>query len=328
MPLSVAYKAVDFISNLRKNHERVIIGFSGGEPLTVFGKLRKIVKYARTQGNIHNFILCTNGVNVGEKQIEFFLSNNISPTISMDGIPEAQDLNRPLLSNKTTYKKVDKILDLFSRYSEYFNRRFPDYLRIRCTFTPETVRFLNSSIRYFANKPIAKIAMITLMPGMLPKKRWEALSRDKSLSTVLNEQIKKIYRFYIRRQKENNPFQLCVNECLTADFNNSAFFRKKPEVPFCGIGITQFGISLSGEIYPCYLFAARPEENRNFCLGNVSNGFKSRKEINKIRNKFKANKFLSCPYWNFMENGYADRPVLIFREFYQSLQKAIATQEK
>lgn len=324
MPLATAYRAIDFISGLQKHHDKIIIGLSGGEPLAVFDRLRKIVQYAREQGKIHNFILCTNGVNVGEKQIEFFLSNNISPTISIDGIPEAQNLNRPSLSSQATYEKVNRALGLFARYAKYFNRRFPDYLRIRCTFTPETVRFLSQSIRYFASKPISRVAMVTLMPGMLPGRRWEALAMEKSLRVIVREQIKEIYRFYIDRQNSKRPLRLCINECLTAGLNNPGFFRKKPIVPSCGVGINQFGISLSGEIYPCYLFAAKPEKNKNFCLGDVFSGFKPRKEIDKIRNKFKANKFLSCPYWNFMENGHLNKPVLIFRELYQNLQEAVA----
>jgi sulfatase maturation enzyme AslB (radical SAM superfamily) len=328
MPMSIAYKAVDFVSKLHKNYDSVTIAFSGGEPLIVFKNVQKIVKYAQTQAGINNFIICTNGVNVDAEKIHFFVSNNISPTISLDGILKAQNLNRPSLSGKETWKKINKVLDFFTKYTKDFDKRVPDYLRIRCTFTPETIYFLDQSIHYLANKSISKIAMITLMPGMLPPKRWEILSKDKSLISVLNNQMKNIIDFYIKKQKENNPFHLCINECLTVRLSDFINFQGKIQIPFCDAGIDKLGISLSGQIYPCYLFAARPKENEEFCMGDIFNGFKSRREIVKVCNKFKENKSFSCLYWNYKENGDPNIPALVFRALYQSWQKAILNNEK
>lgn len=166
--------------------------------------------------------------------------------------------------------------------------------------------------------------MITLMPAMF-REKWSDIFKNSSLVKIFNEQIQNIVRFYIVRKRQSRPFRFCINECLTAQLSNFIISSQSGLFPFCGAGVNKLGISLSGKIYPCYLFAASPNfrENEAFCLGDIFNGFRSIQEINKSYNYFKENKYFSCLYWNIVENNEPHKPAYIYRILYRSILHAI-----
>ena len=318
MPLDVAYRAVDLAPKLCNF---ITIVFTGGEPLLVFENIRRIIKYSQHRG-IKNFILVTNGVELDNKKVDFFVSNNVAVTISIDGVPEAHNLNRPLPNGKTTWRKVNKALDLFTGYTEIFNKRVPDCFRLLLTFTPETISYLDKSIRYLINKSIGSKAMITLRPAMLPKNRWKILLRDKQMITTLNKQISQIANFYKERFQQGRPFRFCINECLSSGQSNLFQLSNFNKVPFCGAGVKRITISLDGKIFPCWLPAANPTANNSFSMGDVFKGIIRPGVISKFCGS-KQNKAFSCLYWNYMENGDPNTPALIYSVLYQGWLKAL-----
>jgi len=80
MPLSIAYRAVDFFTALyRRNiYDSITICFHGGEPVVIFNDVKRIVKYARDKG-INKFVIGTNGIGLEPRKINFMISNNITP---------------------------------------------------------------------------------------------------------------------------------------------------------------------------------------------------------------------------------------------------------
>jgi len=242
----------------------------------------------------------------------------------MDGIPEAHNMNRVFPGGRGSWKEVDKVLNLFTPFIYFwFNKRIPDPFRIRLTFTPETMKFLADSVVYLASKSISKVAFINLMPANPHEESWKRLYKRGVLEAILQKELKKVAKYYIKKMKQNKPFNFCINECLIpewSDFTNSFGLKK---IPYCVAGIDKLGVSVSGKIYPCYLFAAKPEKNEEFCMGDIFNGFKSPHRIAKICNKFKQNKAFSCLYWNYKENGNPNEPALIFRILYQNWREAV-----
>lgn len=322
MPLPVALQAIDFVAGIGHHYDSITIAFSGGEPTMVFGRVQKLVKQAQGKG-INNFIICTNGVNLTREQVNFLAANNMAPTISLDGVFQAQNLNRPFASQRGTWEKISENLKLFKGFEQSFDKQLPDYLRLRCTLTLETIKFLNKSIHYLANSPVSQIAMITLMPAMPSRKKWEKLFKSTKLLKILNDQIQQIVNFYFRQQKNGKSFRFCLNECLTIKFSDFFNFYKKNSYPFCGAGVNKLGISLTGKIYPCYLFAAQEQGNEKFCLGDVFDGFRPQKEINKICAAFKENRFFSCLYWNYQENKNPNLAALAYQILFRSFLRAI-----
>ncbi len=319
MPLVLAYRAIDFVAQLGKDCDTVTIVFSGGEPLLVFENIKKIINYSE-KNNINNFIIVTNGLALDEEKISFFASNNASISISVDGIPFAHNLNRPFLDGKGSWKEVDRVLDLLENYLEAFEKCKADSLRLKLTFTPETVKFLEESVHYLADKPIAKSAIITLMPAMLPTGRWKNFLKNRSKKSLLRKELQKIAKLYVKRLTNNNPFNLAINECLSLETRD--YLKRKNNTFFCGAGVKKLAISLDGKIYPCYLAAANPKKNNLFCMGDVNKGITHPEVVSKFCGQ-KQNKAFSCLYWNRVVTGNPDIPASIYSLLCQNWREAV-----
>ena len=328
MPLSVVYQTLVFLKQLLrdKHYKRITICFHGGEPTLCFNLVKKIVKYAQKIG-INTFVIGTNAINIDKEMIRFFISNNISPTISMDGISVAQDINRPYPNGQSSWKDVDKTLNLFGPNIYFWNNKeVPDPLRIRITFTPQTVKFLAASVNYLINKSIGNKAFITIMPAMFYDNRWISLIKKGNFSSILYNQMEKIADFFIKK----GDFNLCINECLYSRLNNflnnlsKNKSRKKANLLSCGAGTETLGISMDGRIYPCYLLAANPnsENSNRFFMGDVFNGITRPGVVSKFCGSGQNKKF-SCLYWNRIENGDPNTPALIYSVLYQGWLKAL-----
>lgn len=327
MPLKVAYRTVDFANELLKHKycRSITLCFHGGEPTITFDLIKKIVKRAQKTG-INKFIIGTNAICIDEEKIEFMVVNNFSPTISLDGISKAQNLNRPFTDGSDSWDKVDRSLDLFGQHIKFwFHKYIPDPLRIRISLTPETLPFLSESVRYLVNKRIGQSAAITIMPAMSLSFRdqWRDCFTKGILVSELYKQMQNIADFYIERLICNKPFTFCINECLTPSWSSLINPIGLKHVPFCGAGGSRIlGVSLQGGIYPCYLHAANPEEHKAFCMGDVFSGI-TRPEAAEYFCGNKKNEKFSCLFWNRFENNNPNKPALIYSLLYQTWQDAV-----
>ena len=147
MKQETARKAVDTITrnSLEKNTGLIHIGYhGGGEPTLNWDVLTDSYHYANEKSREHNLKLyssiCTNGIFTKEKG-QWIISNINDVAISMDGLPEVHNHNRPFRNGKGSFAAVSKTLDLFNHYKKNFNTRLTategSYLKL-----PDTVRFL------------------------------------------------------------------------------------------------------------------------------------------------------------------------------------------
>lgn len=108
MDLSLAYKAVDLFLNKSK-YLNNIITFFGGEPTIRWKEIENIIQYANNKAKLKGkklkFSLSTNGV-LNDEQIEFLKKYKFSIIVSIDGIKNIQNMQRPLIGNKESFDIV------------------------------------------------------------------------------------------------------------------------------------------------------------------------------------------------------------------------------
>jgi uncharacterized protein len=98
MPLAVARRAVDGLLRTAPPHDRVLIGFIGGEPLLNRAVVHDTVAYATARASTCSvdvgFSITTNGTLVNTADIALFRANPVAVTVSVDGGAQTHDRHR------------------------------------------------------------------------------------------------------------------------------------------------------------------------------------------------------------------------------------------
>jgi len=102
----VIYKAIDVLFFSQKK-DSVEIQFFGGEPLLRFDLMKKTINYAEKKcveaGKKVKYLLATNGIGLGAKELEYLSNYQVGFILSIDGKSRTQRYNRPLLNKKKNY---------------------------------------------------------------------------------------------------------------------------------------------------------------------------------------------------------------------------------
>ena len=119
MNFTTAKIAVDkFINEIIKNKvEEAQIIIYGGEPLTNFDLLQKIIQYIRKVKNDLAVTIITNGTLLREEEILFLKQNRIGIGISLDGPKRINDKNRIFRSGTgSVYDSAVEGIKLLNKY--------------------------------------------------------------------------------------------------------------------------------------------------------------------------------------------------------------------
>lgn len=120
MDFTTAKTAVDkFVNEINKNKvEEAQIIIYGGEPLTNFELLQKIIKYIREIKPDLAVTIITNGTLLREQEILFLKQNKIGIGISLDGPKKINDKNRVFRSgNGSVYDSAVEGINLLNKYN-------------------------------------------------------------------------------------------------------------------------------------------------------------------------------------------------------------------
>jgi uncharacterized protein len=115
MKLSTGKLVIDKMVQTCKLHgvNDASIKFAGGEPLTRFSLLKQLVSYSkRACGDVRiGYVLLTNGTTITPVKAEYIATHNINVAVSLDGVGEANDLNRYYKRGGGSYLNVIKGLE-------------------------------------------------------------------------------------------------------------------------------------------------------------------------------------------------------------------------
>ncbi|NJE06592.1 radical SAM protein [Thermococcus sp. M36] len=110
MKEGIGKRALDIASDLGVTS----IQFYGGEPLTNFELISKLVEYGDKQGYSFKYGIITNGTLMDKEIGNFLKQHDFEVTISIDGPREINDLNRVYPTGKGTHDDILKAVDLLN----------------------------------------------------------------------------------------------------------------------------------------------------------------------------------------------------------------------
>ncbi|MGL5634631.1 MAG: radical SAM protein [Sarcina sp.] len=250
MSLETCDDVIRFIKTFKKDGERIIIDFHGGEPLINFEAIEYIVKkcnevFIRKE---LDYCITTNGVLLNDDISKFLIENiNYSLSVSLDGKQETHDFNRKRVDGKGSFEKA------FDGAKKILEER-PD-VRARLTFDKKNINDLYDNLVYLIENNFKCI-----VPGIdWFCKEWE----DTDFETIYEQLL--AVKTYLKRNDLQDVSVGTINEKII-------------DVGTCAGGSTSMHILPNGDFYPC----GYTVDNSKYILGNVKNGLNIKKK-DKVR---------------------------------------------
>lgn len=125
MSKEIAYKGIRLI---KRNTNKIKIIFYGGEPLLNFEVIKYIVDEAANNNLEAKYSIITNGSTINKAIIKFLKDNNISLSVSLDGLKDTNDKARKYKNNRGTFDRIKKTLKILKNENIQFG--------ISCTISP------------------------------------------------------------------------------------------------------------------------------------------------------------------------------------------------
>ncbi len=259
MDEKTAKDAVEFILSF-KDLQGLGISFYGGEPLLNFPVLKYIVEYASKNAKEKNFSevkyhITTNGTLLTDEIINFLKDHNIITMISIDGPASIHDAVRIKSSGEGTHSII---LDQLNKLINVVDGK----KKVSVSSVITNRGRLKSTYKYLSQFPLKDIKVSYV--------RYINES-EYALTNIQMEQYMKDLRdiaidcIELISQGIRPPYYNFENKILHLWTHTKRRF-------FCPAGITRFGVSPNGDIYPCGPSAAMKE----WKLGTLKGGLNKR----------------------------------------------------
>jgi sulfatase maturation enzyme AslB (radical SAM superfamily) len=223
---------------LASKHPYVKVLFIGGEPLLEFPTIERATAYLaehkRPDMTIRHSII-TNGLLLGQREIQFLVEHRFRTQLSFDGVPTAQRLR-----GERTFAVLDTLMDSLRREHPAF---YDHLFRVNITLVPATLPWLADSVDYFVQGK--RIQDLSITPQFTATPAWE---RDRIHE--LDRVFARIFRVCLQRYRETGDVPLEV-------------FRKDGPSPtaapagrsMCGVGRgDQLAVDVDGQAHGCLTF--------------------------------------------------------------------------
>jgi uncharacterized protein len=241
MSLSTAQQAIDLMVRSKETGSRVNLAFLGGEPLANRDVIRAVTRYALSickDLGIHiGFSITTNGTLLSESDAEFFEEFGFAVTISLDGLREHHDRQRPFKNGAGSFDRImQRALPLLA-----LQRRMQ--VSVRTTVSPGNYD-LQGVLDYFLAMKFHSVGFSPVLRS--PSGQGEMNERD--LMLLLEAMVGCGLEFEKRTlRRERYAFMNIVNALHE--------IHKGTHRPYpCGAGAGYLGVSASGELSACHRF--------------------------------------------------------------------------
>ena len=225
--------------------DTVQLSFFGGEPFLAFETMKQAVERARSRADASGkrlLIQCTtNGSVVRDEHVAFVAASGMRCTVSIDGVREAHDLNRPCGGGASSFDQV-----LGGLHRLVHGGCDPDAMMV---ITPETTPYVFRSVCFLWDQGVRKVRA-----NMLLDAPWTTADRDE-----LREQLLAVCGELVARRARG---QRAVFVPLEAGMRNERERARRRSLlgiapvtaAACG-GIPekrwQIVVGTTGNLYPC-----------------------------------------------------------------------------
>ena len=248
MPWEVAEASVRRLFAEASPGERVNLAFLGGEPLVNRSLIRRATEFAAGLAGERKipigFSITTNGTLVTAEDGDFFERHGFAVTVSLDGIGEIHDRQRPTKGGRGSYDRViANVRPLLAQ-----QRRMQ--VSARVTVTPANLG-LRNTLDHFIGLGFHSVGFSPMLSA--PTGRGEMQAPD--LQVLLDEMIA-CGREFERRVAAGEAYPF-ANMMTALEEIHRGTHRPYP----CGAGAGYFGVSASGGLFACHRFVeddARP----------------------------------------------------------------------
>jgi len=157
LDITVAQKAIEFIANnaAESGGKSIRLAFhGGGEPTYRWDLFTSCVEYAKRISSALDLELKTSMTSNGiysDRQIDWLIEHFGHVSLSWDGPPKIQNLNRPLLNGNPSSPLLEHTAQRFIEAGKNFT--------VRATITSTSVRFLDEIYDYFVQNGIKRFAL-------------------------------------------------------------------------------------------------------------------------------------------------------------------------
>ena len=227
--------------------------FYGGEPTMNMKAVRLAVEAAeeaaRRAGARAEFMITTNGTLITDEVARFLNEHRFTVYLSIDGDEPTHDANRPYRSGRRSYAKVVGAIEKL--------RGQPD------------VRLVGSSV--ISAQLSLGDALASLRGHGIAEAKAERVHLDPEDGLCLRGENRELYIEEVRGLAKQYIDALETGETPIDSRLNSRIlqlFSKTRRERFCTASEGTFGVTATGEIYPCALMIGREE----FHLGSVREG--------------------------------------------------------
>lgn len=241
MTWEIAQRAVELLMQGAAPKARVNLAFLGGEPLANRSVLRAATEYAAElapkQDVAIGFSITTNATLVTEEDARFFEKHGFAVTVSVDGLREEHDRQRPFKTGGGSFDRVMERAQLLLREQKRMQ------VSVRATVTPGNLR-LRDSLELFLEMGFHSVGFSPVLRS--PSGHGEFRATD--LSDLLAGMVEcgiEFERHVIRG--ERYAFSNIVNALREI---HRGTHRPYP----CGAGAGYFGVSADGELAACHRF--------------------------------------------------------------------------
>lgn len=255
MSLETAFKAIDLLVKDCPEGGKVHLTFLGGEPLINRNAIRLSTEYAENiakQKSIQvGYSVTTNGTLLTENDAQFFEEHGFSVTVSLDGIGEDHDRNRPMKGGKGSFDTIiNNIQPLLS-----LQRKMQ--VSARVTVTPEN-NDLPKVLDEFIDMGFHSVGFSPL----LRSSNGQNEMNEEQLSTMLENMIACGLNFEKNvLAGKRYPFLNMVNALKEI---SKGTHRPYP----CGAGAGYMGVSADEDLFACHRFVNEDDGK----MGDINNG--------------------------------------------------------
>jgi len=300
----IAQRAIDCLFRNSGDESSLRVSFWGGEPLSSFDLLKRIVQYCMEMKDQCKkkiqFSIPTNATLLNEHILDFLQEHQIALSLSIDGTQQSQAV-RKTANGKSSFPLVERSLAFIKK------RLMDPPLSIRKTVAPWAVQNLYADIDFFIGQ---SFSLISFSPVM--EERWTVHDYE----VYRNELFRVADRWIEELRKGSNiSIRLWDELFLVKRLQKIKAFSKKL-LYYCGVGDCMIACDVNGTFYPCHRFVFYDRETKAKCLGNTENGLTETKvfeSFQKIEEKAILKKNYKCSICRYSDICLVFCPAINYR---------------